>query len=85
MEWSEENLIKLIDAYRNKSLLWDPQHKNHFKKPLKADAWREIGAEMDMSADQCKKKVISLLSSYRREKSKIKSSQGTGKGKLYII
>nr|CAH7763904.1 unnamed protein product [Callosobruchus chinensis] len=32
MEWSEEYIIKLIDAYREKSLLWNPQHKDHFKK-----------------------------------------------------
>lgn len=45
MVWSEENSLKLIDAYRKKSLLWDLQHKDRFKKPLKADAWREIGAD----------------------------------------
>lgn len=51
MEWSEENSIKLIVAYCNKSLLWDPQHKDHFKKPLKPNAWRETGAEMDITVD----------------------------------
>lgn len=48
MEWSEENSIKLIDAYSSKSRLWDPQHEDHFKKSLKADAWRKIGAQTDI-------------------------------------
>lgn len=82
MEWSNENTLKLINVYRTKSLLWDPKHVNHFKKPMKEDAWREIESEMNISAENCKKKMISLLSSYRREKSKVKNSQGTGKGKL---
>lgn len=81
MEWSEETLLKLIDAYRKQTILWDPRHKDHYKKHLKADAWREISTDMDICKDECRKKVISLLSSYRREKSKIKSTQGTGKGK----
>lgn len=57
MEWSEETLIKLIDEYRKQSILWDPQHKDHYKKHKKADAWREISAEMNVSADQCTKKL----------------------------
>ncbi|XP_049795812.1 uncharacterized protein LOC126210586 [Schistocerca nitens] len=47
---------------------------------MKADAWREISAEMDVSVDQCRKK-IPLLSSYRREKGKLKNSMGSGKGR----
>ncbi|KAJ9594910.1 hypothetical protein L9F63_013794, partial [Diploptera punctata] len=38
--------------------------------------FRAIGDQIDISPDICKKKAISLLSSYRREKSKIKNSQG---------
>ena len=81
MEWSEEKILRLIIVYKSKPLLWDPKSINHFKKNLKEDAWREIGLEMDMPADQCKQKIICLLASYRREKNKIKSSIGTGKGK----
>ncbi|GFU45696.1 MADF domain-containing protein [Nephila pilipes] len=84
MEWSEENVLKLIQIYKTKSLLWDPKHEEHFKKNLKEDAWREISTEMNTSADQCKRKMISMLASYRRERNKIKSSKAKGKDRIYV-
>lgn len=38
MERSEEKTILLIDNYKNKTLIWDPKHEDHFKKHLKEDA-----------------------------------------------
>ncbi|KAJ8951164.1 hypothetical protein NQ318_021608 [Aromia moschata] len=68
MEWSEDKALQLINAYRQQNLLWDPRHKNHFEKNMKEDAWREISAEIGMSAEHCRKKMLSLLSGYRRER-----------------
>jgi len=86
MEWSEEETIQLIDIYKSKPLLWYPKHEDHFKKHLKEDAWREIAAAMaERSIDDCKKKVVCLLASFRREKAKIKKSQSTGKGKSILL
>ncbi|GBM38145.1 hypothetical protein AVEN_48482-1 [Araneus ventricosus] len=82
MEWSEEILLKLIRAYRNKRLLWDQIHKNHYRKNLKANAWKEISDEINTSVVQCQKKMLSLLSSYRRERRKVRSSMGTGKRRV---
>jgi len=68
MEWSEEETIQLIDIYKSKPLLWNPKYEDHFKKHLKEDAWREIAAAMaDKTIDDCKKKVVCLLASFRRE------------------
>lgn len=80
-EWSEEITLTLIDIYKRKTVLWDPKHKDHFKKPLKEDAWREISVEINKNAEQCKKKMICLLASYRREKTKVRKGKGTGTGK----
>jgi hypothetical protein len=78
----EEKMLNLIELYKKKEVLWNPSDPDHFKKYKKEDAWQEISEDFGESAEVCKKKIISLLSGYRREKSKIKQSQGTGKGKL---
>ncbi|CAH2008732.1 unnamed protein product, partial [Acanthoscelides obtectus] len=79
--WSEEKILRLINVYKIKTLLWDPKNENHFKKNLKEDAWREIADEMETTAEQCKKKIISLLASFRQEKNKTKQGTSTGKGR----
>ncbi|GFT77808.1 MADF domain-containing protein, partial [Nephila pilipes] len=81
MEWSDENVLELIRIYKTKSILWDLKHEDRSKKNLKKDAWEEISAEMNISVDQCKRKITSMLASYRREKNKIKSNKDTGNGK----
>ncbi|GBL83974.1 hypothetical protein AVEN_269453-1, partial [Araneus ventricosus] len=79
MEWTEEKSLKLIEVYRSKTLLWDPKHSDHYRKNLKEDAWNEISKEISSPVAQCKKKMVSLLASNRREKQRVKNSKGTGK------
>ncbi|XP_045123110.1 uncharacterized protein LOC123511361 isoform X2 [Portunus trituberculatus] len=80
MEWSKEDIIRLIETYRKRDVIWDPKHVHHFNKLRKQDAWEEIAKEMGSSADVCKKKMEYLLAALRREKMKMKKSTGTGKG-----
>ncbi|PNF43473.1 hypothetical protein B7P43_G10813 [Cryptotermes secundus] len=75
MEWSEGDILGLIEAYRSFPVLWNPGEKDYYKKNKK------VGCP----EDDCKRKIISLLSSYRREKSREKKLIGTGKGKLFIV
>lgn len=81
MEWSEENLLNLVETYKLFQNLWDPKHKDYFNKEKKIDAWNEIASAVGKSAEAIKKKISSLLATYRKEKNKVKSSVGTGKGK----
>ncbi|GBP40864.1 hypothetical protein EVAR_88925_1 [Eumeta japonica] len=46
----------------------------------KTDAWREISSKFNIPVKEIKKKVNSLLGSYRREKSREKKSFVTGSG-----
>ncbi|XP_063242791.1 uncharacterized protein LOC134542453 [Bacillus rossius redtenbacheri] len=80
MEWSEEDMLGLIEVYRTHPVLWDPSNRDYYKKAKKMDAWRDIAVTVGQLEDECRKKMISLLSSYRREKSKEKNTIGTGKG-----
>lgn len=80
MEWSEENILFLIELYRKHELLWNSKHLLYYNKIKKHDAWTNIAEELDTTVDECKRKITNVLSSLRRERAKIKKSTGTGKG-----
>jgi hypothetical protein len=79
MEWTEGSVIKSIESYKRKEIMWDPKHPMHFNKIRKQDAWEELGKEMNRPIDEYKKKMENLLSSLRREKMKMRKSSGTAK------
>ncbi|KAI5710959.1 hypothetical protein M8J75_012853 [Diaphorina citri] len=78
--WTNEKVLDLIGLYREKALLWNPKDDEYHIKPRKEDAWREISTALSVSAEDCKNKMTSLLSSYRTQKAKVKASTGTGSG-----
>ncbi|KAJ2941436.1 hypothetical protein O0L34_g3651 [Tuta absoluta] len=80
MSWDNESVIKLIEAYKKKEVLWDPKNKNYFNRLLKADAWDELEAELERPLEQIKKKMEYLLAALRREKQKMIKSKTTGQG-----
>lgn len=80
LKWTNEITLKFIELYQNKPMLWDPKNQNYYNKFMKHDAWEELASEMKISLDDCKQKIMSLQSSFRRERSKIKKSHGTGTG-----
>jgi len=84
-KWNNEKTLEFIEMYHNKPVLWDQKNPNYYNKYTKNDAWEELATEMGISLDDCKLKVNSLQSSFRREKSKIKRSHGTGTGNFEPI
>ncbi|KAK9696790.1 Alcohol dehydrogenase transcription factor Myb/SANT-like [Popillia japonica] len=81
MEWNEESTLLLIETYRNYEILWDTKHPLYYNKIRKNDAWEEVAKQLGTTDEACKKKMTSVLAALRREKSKIKKSEGTGKGR----
>jgi hypothetical protein len=49
MEWSKECSINLIDEYKKRDVIWNPQNTEHFSKIRKQDAWEQIGKELNKS------------------------------------
>nr|CAH7767970.1 unnamed protein product [Callosobruchus chinensis] len=71
MEWNNDNVLELINAYRVRPVLWnslDPYYKNKNKKE---DAWRELADMLTTDTAEIKKKMQTLLASFRREKQKL--------------
>lgn len=71
-EWNRESSIQLIELYEERPVLWNPNNNNYHMKTLKYDAWKEIADKVKRNLKDVKQKMTSLLSSFRREKLKIK-------------
>jgi hypothetical protein len=70
-------------VYRTDPVLWDPKNPVYYNKFSKNEPWEELAKAMGTSSEDSKKK-ISLLSSLRTERTKIRKSHGTGRG-MYIL
>jgi len=79
MEWNEENTIQFIELYEQKPLLWHAKHPQYYNKIKRNDALEQISKEIGFTADECRKKMNSLLSATRREKEKLKKALEQGK------
>ncbi|KAJ8889655.1 hypothetical protein PR048_009156 [Dryococelus australis] len=83
MEWSNDKLLPLIDLYREKPRLWN-QRDTEFKiKSKKNDDWAEIDREMECGPLAARKKMESLLSSFRGKRQKKKCKSGAGADDRY--
>ncbi|KAF5307554.1 hypothetical protein FQR65_LT18401 [Abscondita terminalis] len=83
---THEQSIRLIQLYSSYKMLWDPKDPKYLNKTQREDSWKQIAAEMQCPVGELKKKMESLLGSYRREKSREKKSRITGSGadEVYI-
>lgn len=80
MEWNNESCINFIQHYQLHPVLWNPKHNNYFSKTKKHEAWEIIAKDLMRDVEDVKRKGLSLLASYRREKAKGKKTMGTGTG-----
>lgn len=80
MEWSNSVVLELIDLYRDNECLWNPIDNDYKNKIKKMDAWNEISGILKCDPGEVKKKMESLLSSFRRERQKHEQSVKTGSG-----
>lgn len=69
-----------MQLYEENLILWDAQNAQHFNKNLKNDARLSMANTLAGDVDIVRKKMNSLCTSFRREKSKTKNSFRTGKG-----
>lgn len=80
MEWSNEKVLELIDAYRNSTVLWDctlPAYKN---RNSRNDALKNIAELLGVDKVEIDRKIKNLLSHFSRELKKEKNSVKSGSG-----
>ncbi|KAG8297667.1 hypothetical protein J6590_030176 [Homalodisca vitripennis] len=56
-EWPRERVFKLIELYREQTVLWDPTCREFKDKNLKNSAWTEIALAMKLSRSEVSKRV----------------------------
>lgn len=78
MAWNRENCLKLIDLYKQQPSLWDPTNQNYYTRLNKQNAWLNIANSLECSVDDVKRKMESLLGSFRREKGRLQNSLRKG-------
>lgn len=83
MEWSNDSVLQLINAYRIRPVLWNSLDSYYKNKNKKEDAWRELADMLNTDIAEIKKKMQSLLASFRRERQKLKTISGMGAEEVY--
>lgn len=76
MEWTKENTERLIEQYREKAVLWDPQHNEYKNRNKKQDGWADLASDFEGNVDEVEKKVRMLIGQFQRELKKGKSGDG---------
>lgn len=80
MDWDQKKSLQLLDEYEKARLLWDSKHPQYYTKSKKQETWEQIAHKLKIEMPELKKKMNSLLGSFRRERSKTRRSLIQGKG-----
>ncbi|KAG8229235.1 hypothetical protein J437_LFUL007921 [Ladona fulva] len=79
MEWSSKDVIRLIGAYRERPELWDHNDNNYKVLSRKNEAWNDIANMCGTDTLEVRRKMNSVLASFRRERKKVEmAKQGAG-------
>ncbi|EDV29361.1 uncharacterized protein TRIADDRAFT_51596 [Trichoplax adhaerens] len=71
MVWEKPEIQHLISLWREKSVLWDANHKEHHRNDARSVARRQIAVAVGKPINEIVKKLHSLRSQYGREQAKI--------------
>ncbi|KAF5297279.1 hypothetical protein FQA39_LY12118 [Lamprigera yunnana] len=80
MDSKEEKMLKLIELYKNKPVIWNMSGPDNLKELRKELAWAKISIQFGESIEKCKKRIKKVLSERRREKLKMKEFEEMGIG-----
>nr|CAD7264755.1 unnamed protein product [Timema shepardi] len=74
MEWSRTQTFKLIQAFKGHDILWDSTRDDYRDRAKKLCAWAAVASQVGASVDECRKRMESMLASFRRERAKVVKS-----------
>lgn len=66
--WTDSKILSLIEEYKKRPCLWDPSDEYNKVSSKKNQAWQEISCVLHYDVNEIKRKVASLLASFRRER-----------------
>nr|CAH7761993.1 unnamed protein product [Callosobruchus chinensis] len=80
MEWNDTGVLKLIELYREREVLWNCKLKDYKNKNKRHDALLEIAILFGVGKEEIEKKVRYLISHFAREVKKEQDSKKSGSG-----
>lgn len=75
IEWKTRQVVALLRAIKKQESLWNTSSKYYKHKQRKELAWQIVEKEVGLHVNACKRKLESLLASFRRERNKIRLSE----------
>nr|CAH7739627.1 unnamed protein product [Callosobruchus chinensis] len=82
-KWNTENTCKLIELYREHSILWDPKNKDYKNRYKKADALKKISLSLNVPLNDVDKKIKNINNQCARERRNYKKLKKSGAGKHF--
>ncbi|XP_055389975.1 uncharacterized protein LOC129618961 [Condylostylus longicornis] len=76
--WSNEKCLELLDKYEKYPVLWDTKHPNYYSKTIRTENWQKVADYFDTDVANIKRKICSLMGSFRAQKAKGKEIIGEG-------
>lgn len=83
-KWTVDNTCLLIEMYRETPLLWDPNNIDYKNRYKKADALKEFGRTLNVSAEEIERKIRNINSQYQREKRNYQQYKKSGAGQKFV-
>lgn len=80
MEWTNDAVLQFINLYETHPVLWDTTHKFYKIVSKKSGAWLAISEELGIGVAELKKKMTSLLATYRKVRQKLLTPGKSGSG-----
>ncbi|XP_072944629.1 uncharacterized protein [Epargyreus clarus] len=71
-DWTKEHSIRLIEEYKGKPELWDHRHGWYRVQMARYEAFCALAETFECNVPDLKKKLSSLLASYRRERTNVR-------------
>lgn len=65
-EWTDAVILRFIDEYRSRRVLWDSKHPYYKSQVRKRKAWDELSGVIRIGVQELKRKMSCLLASYRK-------------------
>lgn len=76
VEWTNDQVITLIELFREKPVLWNQALSDFKNKNLKNYAWNEISQEIKVNKPEVQSKMRNLITTFQRILKKGKSGSG---------
>lgn len=83
MEWTDDKVLVLIEEYKSRPGLWEPNHPHYKYANRKNEYWRSLANAVQTNVAEVKKKLNSLLASFRRERAKVKKTSGKSSKEVF--